>query len=231
MGSDLYSRTLSGPVTVRIFVGPIAREFSPAKLWLGLKNSDSVGLRVDLAVRVLTDGAGSGQSLFVGQGVLENQSTGSSGFNGAQLKTIDLFPSGAEVAPGDNLLVRVYARRTCSGPGHNSGTVRLWYNGQPVDSGATRDAGSRFGVTIGSTTSDYFLRQGFALETTAGSSRLSADASVNSSVPGNQGSPDDRPRTVIGPSTLAPAPTITLSSSVAWRLPLCSAVPPRVTPW
>ena len=37
--------------------------------------------------------------------------------------------------------------------------------------------------------------------------------------------------TVIAPSTLAPAPTTTLSSRVGWRLPCTLPVPPRVTPW
>ena len=37
--------------------------------------------------------------------------------------------------------------------------------------------------------------------------------------------------TVIGPSSLAPAPTVTLSSTVGWRLPAAKPVPPSVTPW
>ena len=37
--------------------------------------------------------------------------------------------------------------------------------------------------------------------------------------------------TVTGPSTLAPAPMVTRSPTVGWRLPVSSAVPPRVTPW
>ena len=34
------------------------------------------------------------------------------------------------VAP---LVIKVSARRTCSGGGHASGVVRLWYNGQPIE--------------------------------------------------------------------------------------------------
>ena len=37
--------------------------------------------------------------------------------------------------------------------------------------------------------------------------------------------------TVIGPSSLAPEPIVTLSSTVGWRLPVAKPVPPRVTPW
>ena len=36
---------------------------------------------------------------------------------------------------------------------------------------------------------------------------------------------------VTGPSTVAPVATITKSSSVGWRFPLLSEVPPSVTPW
>jgi hypothetical protein len=56
-------------------------------------------------------------------------------------------------------------------------------NGQPFDTGANRDAGTRFGATIGGTTSDYFLRSGSALTTASGVSRTSADAFVNNAAP------------------------------------------------
>ena len=36
---------------------------------------------------------------------------------------------------------------------------------------------------------------------------------------------------VTGPSSLAPEPTVTSSSSVGWRLPRANPVPPSVTPW
>ena len=36
--------------------------------------------------------------------------------------------------------------------------------------------------------------------------------------------------TVIGPSILAPEPTVTLSWTVGWRLPVANPVPPSVTP-
>ena len=37
--------------------------------------------------------------------------------------------------------------------------------------------------------------------------------------------------TAIGPRILAPAPTVTPSPRVGWRLPGFQLVPPRVTPW
>ena len=37
--------------------------------------------------------------------------------------------------------------------------------------------------------------------------------------------------TVIGPSSLAPEPIVTLSWTVGWRLPVANPVPPSVTPW
>jgi hypothetical protein len=37
--------------------------------------------------------------------------------------------------------------------------------------------------------------------------------------------------TTIGPSSLAPDPIVTLSSTVGWRLPETKPVPPSVTPW
>jgi uncharacterized Zn-binding protein involved in type VI secretion len=152
---------------------------SPAKVWVGLKNSDDVGLRLDLLAEVFID------ATKVGQGELDNVGGAGSGFNNALLNTIPLSLTGDPVsAPsGAQLSIKVSARRTCFGAGHNSGTARLWYNGQLVDSGAGRDAGTRFDATIGGTTNDYFLRSGSALSTTAGSSRTSADALVNSSAP------------------------------------------------
>ena len=36
---------------------------------------------------------------------------------------------------------------------------------------------------------------------------------------------------VIGPSSLAPEPIVTLHSTVGWRLPVAKPVPPSVTPW
>jgi hypothetical protein len=162
---------------------------SPAKVWIGLKNSDAVGLRVDLMAEVYVDDAP------IGAGVLENVSTGSSGFSNALLRTIPLALTGsaAEVAAGSGLAIKVSVRRTCFGGGHASGSVRLWYAGAAIDSGSLRNAGSRFDATIGGVSTDFFLRAGFALSETAGTSRTFVDAAVSSVRPC-----PDRPYTSFG---------------------------------
>ena len=86
----------------------------------------------------------------------------------------------ADLPAGATVALRASMRRTCFGAGHNSGTARLWFNGAPVDSGAGRDAGSRIAATIGTSSSQYFLRSGLALSATQGSARQSVDATVNS---------------------------------------------------
>ncbi len=190
VGSDLYSRTLSGPVTMHMSVGPVIEALSPAKLWIGLKNSDAVGLKVDLSVELLEGG------FPITRDVLLNQATGSSGFNNALLKEIPFVDS----AGTHELTVRVSVRRTCTpGTSHNSGAVRLWYNGQPNDTGSSKDAGSRFDATIGGVNHNYYLRNNFDLSTTAGASKLSADATVDSKAPCTDGiSAPDRPYTALG---------------------------------
>jgi hypothetical protein len=107
---------------------------------------------------------------------------GSSGFNNAVLHSVGLqLTNGLAVfSPGDQMLVRVSARRTCAGKGHPSGVARLWYNGAAIDRGAKRDAGSRIGAILGGTEVVYYLRAGSALATAPGSTRLSIDKPVNS---------------------------------------------------
>jgi hypothetical protein len=68
-----------------------------------------------------------------------------------------------------------------------------------IDSGATRDEGSRFDATNGSSTANYYLRTGFALSTAAGTARTSIDQFVNSSV-GCSG----RPFTPFGTWSISP---------------------------
>jgi Concanavalin A-like lectin/glucanases superfamily len=150
----------------------------PARLWIGLRNSDDVGLRVDLRAELLVNGS------TAADGSLRSVSSGSSGFGNAIFNTVPLsLPEGFTVLPDVELSLRVSIRRTCSGAGHNSGTVRFWYNGQPVDTGAARDAGSRFSVTVDGSVTNYLLRSGFDLETVAGSSRLFLDTTVDSKKP------------------------------------------------
>lgn len=143
---------------------------SPAKVWVGLRNSDDVGIRFDLAARVFLNGveAGSGQ--------LNSVAGGSSGFSNARLNAIALTLSDPiAVSSGDTLSVEILVRNACSGSGKNSGAARLWYNGQPIDNGVQRDAGTRFDATIDGSTNDYYLRGNALLSKTAGSSRLAIE--------------------------------------------------------
>jgi hypothetical protein len=130
-------------------------DLSPAKIWVGLKNSDDVGLKFDLLAEVYKD------STLVSSGQINSVSGGSSGFNHAVLSTIsfDAF-SPLNFPSGSGLNLKLYVRNACSGSGHNSGTARLWFN----DSAAN----SQFDATIGTDDSDYFLRDSFLLATTAG---------------------------------------------------------------
>ena len=163
--------------SANLMVRRLLTAVGPAKLWIGLKNSDDAGLPIDLRVEVLVNGvvAASAQQT--------NLPTGSSGFGNAQLQTLALaLTNGSvDVPPGAQLSVRPSVRRTC-GPvnGHNAGVVRLWYNGAAVDDGASRDAGTRFSATIGAGTTSYFARLASVLDDVAGATRSSADVLVQS---------------------------------------------------
>jgi hypothetical protein len=146
-------------------------------MWLGLKNSDDVGLRLDLRADVFVNGT------RLAGGQVDNVSGGSSGFNNALLHTIPLALTGRPVNfPSESTLqVKIAVRRTCSGGGHASGVARLWFNGQPVDSDTGRDAGSRFAATIDAEIpTDYFLRPSFALSPEHGMAKQAVDVNVDS---------------------------------------------------
>ena len=85
------------------------------------------------------------------------------------------------LGPDDQLVFRVSVRRTCFGGRHASGAVRLWYNGKAIDTGAARDAASRFDAIIDGTNLPYYLRTGSELRTAAGAARISIAKSINSS--------------------------------------------------
>ena len=149
----------------------------PAMIWIGLKNSDGVGLRLDLRAELLVN------DTVAASGELSNVRAGSSGFNNALLHAIGMsMGSGSvDVPAGAQISVRVSTRRTCFGAGHNTGTAREWYNGAAVDTGGSRDAGSRLQITLSGTTGTYFLRNAFKLAAVAGNARQPSDAFVNSS--------------------------------------------------
>lgn len=185
--NDLYDLTQAGHVVMRMSVTP--RVVGPAKIWIGVKcgdrkparaceNSAAVGLPVDVRTEVFDEGG------LLATGFLDNQTTGGGGFDNALLKTIALTFGDASENLYESAIATISVRRSCSGSGHKSGSVRLWYNGQPIDTGPTRDAGSRFDARLFSRLSgDYFLREDLLLEPTPGSSRRFAEASVDRRFP------------------------------------------------
>jgi len=79
-----------------------------------------------------------------------------------KLQTIDLnLTEDVNLLAGNTLSVELYARNTCFGKTHNSGTARLWSNdGQ---------ANSMFDATVGGASPPYYLRDGSVLSNSAGS--------------------------------------------------------------
>jgi len=125
----------------------------------------------------------------VGSGELDNVGPPTGDFKSNMLNTINLALTNgpAPLFPGNQLQLRISARRTCSGGGQVlSGTARLWYNGAAIDKGSNADAGSRFGSTIGGGSSEYELRTDpttvLFLSTAAGSSRTFINKFLDSSV-------------------------------------------------
>jgi hypothetical protein len=144
----------------------------PAQVWLGLKNSDDVGTKFDLLAEVLRNGT------VVGSGQLNDVPSGSSGFNNARLQAIDLaLSSTPDLLPGDTLQLRLSVRIAASS-GHVSGTARLWFNDVAGN--------SHFSATIGSSTNNYYLLNGFVLGGSVGPGpKKTVDVTVNRKLGGN----------------------------------------------
>jgi len=149
---------------------------SPAKLWVG-QNGTNRKLKYDVMAEVLVDG------VVVGTGQVPNVKAGGSSFKKAVLDTMTLALSAPTAAPsGATLAIRASVRVSCTTATSGMSTLaRLWYNGKAIDSGTSKDAGSRFDATIGGTNSNYFLRTSLALATTAGTSKQFVDVPVNDS--------------------------------------------------
>jgi hypothetical protein len=126
---------------------------SPARIWVGLKNSDDVGTRFDLKAEVLKNGS------VIGSGEVDGVAGGSSGFNRAILDQIPLTLFAPTVlSPGDTLSIRLSVRAGATG--HRSGTARLWLNDPAAD--------SRFHATVDGAVVGFHLLDGFALGTIPG---------------------------------------------------------------
>jgi hypothetical protein len=121
----------------------------------------------------------------VGQGELDNVPAGSSGFNNALLDSIPLALSGgaadipAGARPRDASVGAPHLLRRRPHIRDGPALVRRSARGQRP----RPDAGSRFDTTLDGANDDYYLRSGFALSKTAGSSRVFADVPVNSPLP------------------------------------------------
>ena len=139
---------------------------SRAKVWVGVKNSDDVGIKFDLKAEIYKD------NTLISSGEIDSVSGGSSGFAHAQLDTIPFNSFSPINFPADSQLkIKLYARNACSGSGKNSGTARLWYN----DS----QANSKLAATIATNTSDYFLLNNSTLGTSSGTGpKLTSDLSA-----------------------------------------------------
>jgi hypothetical protein len=149
---DNSTQSCTFDVTVN---APSVTEIGPANVWIGLKNSDDVGTKFDLLAEVFKNGNP------IGSGQLNGVNGGSSGFNNAVLRTIDMaLTDSVMVCPGDTLSFKLSVRIAVGVAGHKSGTARLWYNDAAAD--------SRVGGTIDGVGSNYFLRDGFVLDPTAG---------------------------------------------------------------
>lgn len=136
-------------------IGNKITSLTPAKVWVGLKNSDDVGVKFDLLAEVYKDGT------LISSGQINSVAGGSSGFNNAKLNTIQFsaFPP-VDFPSGSSLKLKLSVRNTCTGPSHNSGIARLWFN--------DTKANSQFGLTIGNNTNIYFLRDVFSLSSAIG---------------------------------------------------------------
>lgn len=161
--------TQSATLTVN---GAPVTAVGPANVWIGLKSSDDVGTKFDLLAEVFKD------SVLIGSGQINDVPGGSSGFNNAVQRTINMALTGSgDFCSGGTLSFRLSVRVAASS-GHVSGTARLWYHDAA--------ANSRFNISISGTPSTYYLRNGFVLATTPGPGpKKTIDVLVNRNQGGN----------------------------------------------
>jgi hypothetical protein len=104
---------------------------------------------------------------------LNSQNGGSSGFNNASLRHINMnLFNATTVESGDTLTLRVSVRIACAVSGHASGTARLWYD--------DAQANSRVAATIDRTGHTYYLHPlGQLSETVGAGPKKTIDVTVN----------------------------------------------------
>lgn len=163
-----------GPAPPQVLVGA-----GPATLWLGGATSQDAALKVDLKV-ILKHGGQGVAVARVALGKAKRRAPGSPTFDGARLVSVPMdLLAAPRVEPGDNLIVVLKARVSCSGSGGAAGTLRLWHDGAAVDAGAGRAPGARVQLAWGDVMPTYFFRGGGRLMLEAGSSVASIDAPVS----------------------------------------------------
>ncbi len=155
-------------VTVKI-KKPIAVSIPGARAWIGLRNSDDIGIRFDLRAEAYRNG-----TQLVALGEVASVKGGSSGFNNANLYQVPMT-GGASFFPGDTLAFVLLVRNACSGSGKNSGGARLWYGDTSANSG--------FDVTAGNSL-NYYLLGNSALATSPGAARLTLDVGAGAKCSG-----------------------------------------------
>jgi hypothetical protein len=144
----------------------------PANVWVGLKNSDDVGVKFDLLAEVFQDG------VPIGSGQVNDVPGGGSGFNNAIQHAINMALSGSGNFCSGGVLSFTLSVRVAATSTHVSGRARLWFNDAA--------ANSRFDITIGGATTTYYLRDGFLLATTPGPGpKKTIDVLVNRNQGGN----------------------------------------------
>jgi len=170
--TDAAGNTSACSFTVTV-TGQDLSALGPAQVWIGLKNSDDVGTKFDLLAEVFKNGS------LIGSGELDSVPGGSSGFNNAVSRTVNLaLPADAVFAPGDTLSFRLSVRIAVNVTGHRSGTARLWFNDAA--------ANSQFGATVAGVANQYFLLNGAMLGASAGSGpKKTIDVFVDKAVGGN----------------------------------------------
>jgi hypothetical protein len=128
----------------------------PAKVWVGLQNSQDKGIKFDLKAEAYKDG------VLITSGESDSVDSGGAEFNNANLDTINFNSfSPIDFPAGSQLSIKLYVRNSCSGSKNNGKTARLWYN----DSGAN----SGFRVIIDSVATNYYLVNDASLSTNVGS--------------------------------------------------------------
>jgi hypothetical protein len=146
---------------------------APAQVWIGLKNSDDVGTKFDLLAEVFKNGSP------IGSGQLDSVPGGSSGFNNAVSRAINMaLPVDVVLVAGDILSFRLSVRIAVNVTGHRSGTARLWFNDAA--------ANSQFGVTVDGVDSPCYFLDGGILGTATGlGPKRTKDVFVDKALGGN----------------------------------------------